>query len=140
MALRNKDIRGQQVPVNKFQSDGLKFGIAGEHLVTAGDGGEMVLWKADMAQLNGDATHWSRSILRSESLLTQIRRTCVHTEAEQLQMDVRHFSSSVPTACSLMVSRGQILAAQIRNCVFMLAAPAEVDSTAIEHSAKKSSQ
>lgn len=38
--------------------------LAGEHLVSAGDGGEMLLWKVDMGQLAGDDTHWGRTVLR----------------------------------------------------------------------------
>ena len=45
--------------------------FVGEQLASGGDGGELFLWRAHMQQLNGEDTHWQRSILRHAVSLAQ---------------------------------------------------------------------
>lgn len=59
--------------------------------MSAGDGGEMLLWKVDMGQLTGDDTHWGRTILRcahcSHSPLANAFSTWLQIEADLLQSE-----------------------------------------------------
>jgi hypothetical protein len=60
-------------PTSTLQPHGLsqsmRLRVVGDQLASGGDGGELFLWRAHMQQLNGEDTHWQRSILRHADCL-----------------------------------------------------------------------
>lgn len=85
----------------------MRLRVVGEQLASGGDGGELSLWRAHMQQLNGEDTHWQRSILRhAVSLPQQFRLPPYEMQGRKAPRDFMDLSLRAVCASSLQVAHG----------------------------------